>query len=105
VTKKLQVQVQLLTKDYGAPKQMTTVGDFKNSLVEGLFATLLNSRLDELTNSATPPLLMVIPIMVDFANKKGYQSVAMSQDKQLAALKVLVTENERAKKFDLQKVN
>jgi hypothetical protein len=30
----------------------------------------------------------------------------MSQeDKQLAALKVLVTENERAKKFDLQKVN
>jgi zinc protease len=30
---------------------------------------------------------------------KGYQSVAMSQeDKQLAA-KVLVTENERAKKF------
>jgi zinc protease len=36
---------------------MTTVGDFKNSLVEGLFATLLNSRLDELTNSATPPLL------------------------------------------------
>jgi zinc protease len=32
-------------------------------------------------------------------NQKGYQSVAMSQeDKQLAA-KVLVTENERAKKF------
>jgi hypothetical protein len=47
----------LFYKDYGAPKQMTTVGDFKNSLVEGLFATLLNSRLDELTNSATPPYL------------------------------------------------
>jgi zinc protease len=29
-------------KDYGAPKQMTTVGDFKNSLVEGLFATQIN---------------------------------------------------------------
>jgi hypothetical protein len=55
-------------------------GDFKNSLVEGLFA-LLNSRLDELTNSATPPLLMVIPIMVGLCkNQKGYQSVAMSQE-------------------------
>ena len=95
-------QVQLLYKDYGAPKQVVTVGDFKNSLVEGLFSTLLNTRLDELTNSATPPFTYGYSYYGGtFArNKKGYQSVAMSQeDKQLSALKVLVTENERAKKF------
>ncbi|MDG2432797.1 pitrilysin family protein [Flavobacterium sp.] len=95
-------QVQLLYKDYSGPKQMKTLGDFKNSVVEGLFATALNSRLDELTNSATPPFTYGFSYYGGtFARtKKGYQSVAMSQeDRQLSALKVLVTENERAKKF------
>ena len=95
-------QVQLMYKDYGTPKPVVNVGDFKNSLVEGLFSTLLNTRLDELTNSATPPFTYGYSYYGGtFArNKKAYQSVAMSQeDKQLNALKVLVTENERAKKF------
>jgi zinc protease len=92
-------QVQLLYKDYAAPKKMVNLGDFKNYMIENLFATLLNTRLDELTNSSTPPSLMGIPIMEELCkNQKGYQSVAMSQeDKQLSALKVLVTENERAR--------
>jgi zinc protease len=43
---------------------------------------------------------MGILLWRNFARTKEYQSVAMSQeDKQLSALKVLVTENERAKKF------
>jgi zinc protease len=95
-------QVQLLYKDYGAPKTVVNVGDFKNYIIEGLFSTLLNTRLDELTNSATPPFTYGYSFYGGtFArNKKGYQSVAMSQeDQQLSALKVLVTENERAKKF------
>ncbi|MDI5948948.1 M16 family metallopeptidase [Flavobacterium yafengii] len=95
-------QVQLVYKDYGAPKPIVNVGDFKNYIVEGLFATLLNTRLDELTNSATPPFTYGYSYYGGTwaRNKKAYQSVAMSQeDKQLSALKVLVTENERAKKF------
>jgi zinc protease len=70
-------------------------------MIENLFATLLNTRLDELTNSSTPPSHMGILLWRNFCkNKKGYQSVAMSQeDKQLSALKVLVTENERAKNW------
>ena len=95
-------QVQLMYKDYGAPKAIVNVGDFKNYIVEGLFSTVLNTRLDELTNSATPPFTYGYSYYGGtFArNKKAYQSVAMSQeDKQLSALKVLVTENERAKKF------
>lgn len=95
-------QVQLIYKDYAAPKPIVNLGDFKNYIVEGLFSTLLNTRLDELTNSATPPFTYGYSYYGGtFArNKKAYQSVAMSQeDKQLSALKVLVTENERAKKF------
>lgn len=95
-------QVQLLYKDYGAPKPIVNIGDFKNYIVEGLFAALLNSRLDELTNSSTPPFTYGYSYYGGtFArNKKAYQSVAMSpEDKQLSALKVLITENERAKKF------
>ncbi|PIF61817.1 pitrilysin family protein [Flavobacterium sp. 11] len=95
-------QVQLIYKDYGAPKPIVNIGDFKNYIVEGLFSTLLNTRLDELTNSSTPPFTYGYSYYGGtFArNKKAYQSVAMSQeDKQLSALKVLITENERAKKF------
>jgi zinc protease len=95
-------QVQLVYKDYGAPKPVVNLGDFKNTIVEGLFSTLLNTRLEELKNSATPPFTFGYSYYGGTwaRNKKAYQSVAMSQeDKQLSALKVLVTENERAKKF------
>lgn len=95
-------QVQLVYKDYDAPKKIVTVGDFRNNLVEGLFSSLLNNRLTELTNSASPPFTYGYSYYGGTwaRNKKAYQSVAMmAEDKQLSALKVLVTENERAKKF------
>lgn len=95
-------QVQLVYKDYDAPKKITTVGDFRSYIVEGLFTTLLNNRLEELTNSATPPFTFGFSYYggTYARNKKAYQSVAMmAEDKQLSALKVLVTENERAKKY------
>ncbi|WP_300978624.1 pitrilysin family protein [Flavobacterium sp.] len=95
-------QVQLVYKDYDAPKKITTIGDFRSYLVEGLFTTLLNNRLEELTNSATPPFTFGYSYYggTYARTKKAYQSVAMmAEDKQLSALKVLVTENERARKF------
>ncbi len=95
-------QVLLLYKDYGAPKPVVNIGDYKHTIVEGLFASLLNKRLEELTNSATPPFTYGYSFYGGtFArNKKGYQSMAMTQeDKQLSALKVLVNESERVKKF------
>lgn len=95
-------QVQLVYKDYDAPKKITTVGDFRSYIIEGLFNTSLNNRLEELTNTATPPFTFGYSYYggTYARNKKAYQSVAMmAEDKQLSALKVLVTENERAKKF------
>lgn len=95
-------QVQLIYKDYNSPKPKVTLKDFKDQLTEGLFAMMLNMRLNELTNSPTPPFTYGYSFhgATWARTKEAYQSVAMSQeDKQLDALKVLVTENERVKKF------
>lgn len=95
-------QVQLVYKDYDTPKPVVSVNDFRKSLVEGLYSTMINNRLNELTNSPTPPFTYGYSYHGDTwaRTKEAYQSFAMSQeDKQLQALKVLVTENERAKKF------
>jgi len=95
-------QVQLMYKDAEAPKPVTSLKDFKDEIAEGLFTSMLNSRLNELTNSATPPFTYGYSYHGSTwaRTKEAYQSVAMSQeDKQVDALKVLVRENERVKKF------
>ncbi|CAM3976198.1 M16 family metallopeptidase [Flavobacterium weaverense] len=95
-------QVLLLYKDYSAPKAIVNIGDFKNYIEQGLFSTILNNRLDELTNSAAAPFISGYSSYGDtFArNKKGYQSAATSKENQhLATLRSLVVENERVRKF------
>ncbi|MFY0482655.1 M16 family metallopeptidase [Flavobacterium sp. PLA-1-15] len=95
-------QVQLIYKDHNAPKKTVTVADYRADLVENIFTTMLNNRLDELTNSPTPPFTFGYSYHGGTwaRTKEAYQSFAMTQeDKQLEALKVLVTENERAKKY------
>ena len=97
-----QTQIQLLYKDYGLPKKIKTINDLKENLTEGLFSTMLNNRLNELTNSPTPPFTYGFTYHGGtFArNKEAFQSFAMiDESKQLEALKVLVSENERVKKF------
>lgn len=95
-------EIQLMYKDYDLPKPTITIGDYRKDLVEGLFTTMINNRLDELTNSPTPPFTYGYSYHggTYARTKEAYQSFAMAQeDKQISALKVLVTENERAKKF------
>ncbi|MGK4567001.1 M16 family metallopeptidase [Flavobacterium sp. 3HN19-14] len=95
-------QIQLMYKDYDNTKITKTVADYRSDLVEGIFTGMLNNRLDELTNSPTPPFTFGYSYHggTYARNKEGYQSFAMVQeDKVLSALKVLVTENARAKKF------
>lgn len=94
--------IQLVYKDYGTPKKTVTVNDYRADLVESIFATMLNNRLDELTNSPTPPFTYGYSYHGGTwaRTKEAYQSFAMSEEnKELDALKVLVTENERAKKY------
>ena len=77
-----QTQVQLLYKDYGLPKKVTTIGEYKNRLAEGIFATMLNNRLDELTNSPTPPFTFGYSYHGGTwaRTKEAYQSFAMTQE-------------------------
>lgn len=95
-------QVRLLYKDYAEPKKTKTIGDFKNEIIEGLFTTMLNNRLEEKQNSATPPFTYGYTFHggTYARSKEAFQSFAIvSQDKQLDALKVLIEENERVKAY------
>ncbi|TRW26558.1 insulinase family protein [Flavobacterium zepuense] len=95
-------RVQLIYKDYTDPKKLVTINDFKDYINEGLFSTMLNNRLNELTNAPNPPFTYGYTYHGGTwaRTKEAYQSFAMMQeDKQLDALKVLVDENERVRKF------
>lgn len=97
-----ETQIQLMYKDYGTHEKVKTIADYRKNLIEGLFSNMLNTRLNELTNTATPPFTYGYTYHGGtYAREKdAFQSFAMVQeDKQISALKVLVTENERVKKF------
>lgn len=95
-------QVQLIYKDYDEPKVMKTVSDLNEYIAKGLFSTMLNNRLEELRNSPAPPFTFGYSYHGGTwaRTKEAYQSFAMVQDgQQLDALKVLVEESLRVKKY------
>jgi zinc protease len=95
-------RVQLIYKDYKEPKKVVNVDDVKRGINEGLFSVMINNRLTELTNAPNPPFTFGYSYHggTYARTKEAYQSFAMvSEDKQLDALKVLVEENERVRKF------
>ena len=94
-------RVQLLYKDMEAPKKVVTEKDYRGMLVEGLFATMLNNRLNELTNSPNPPFTYAYTYHGGTwaRSKEAFQSFAMTPEgKQLDALRILLEENERVQK-------
>jgi zinc protease len=93
--------VQLIYKDNTLPTKVVTEGDMRDEVVDNLFSQMLNARLQEKSNSATPPFIYGFSYHGNIVRaKEGYQSVAASNEgKQLEALKALVTENARVKKF------
>lgn len=94
-------QVQLLYKDYENTKPVITVSDYKNRLAERLYSSMLGKRLRELANSPTPPFSVGASSHNGMVRtKQAYQSFAMAQEgEQLIALKTLVDENNRVKKY------
>lgn len=94
--------VQLYYKDKDDSKPLVTVADYKNNLAKGLFSSMLNNRLRELSNSSTPPFTYGYSYHGSTwaRTKEAFQSFAMTQeDKQLSALNVLAVENERVRKY------
>jgi len=98
-------QVQVMYKDKHEAPKLKTINDYRESLVEDLFSTLINNRLDELRNSAMPPFVFGFSYYGGtFARtKNAYQSFAqVSPEGQLAGLKAILEENERVKRFGFQ---
>ncbi|WP_432410745.1 M16 family metallopeptidase [Rasiella sp. SM2506] len=98
-------QIQIVYKDKFKAPTIETVADFKDDLAKDLFATMINNRLTELTNSPNPPFVFGFSYYGGtFARgKNAYQSVAStSETGQLEGLKALLEENERVKQYGFQ---
>ncbi|MBP7173847.1 MAG: insulinase family protein [Cloacibacterium sp.] len=95
-------RVQLVYKDLANFKPDTTVEEYNQNIVKNLFTTMLNNRLKELINSNNPPFTFGSTYHggTYARSKEAFQSFAMTKEGgQLNALKVLMEETERAKRF------
>ncbi|MBE4947527.1 M16 family metallopeptidase [Chryseobacterium culicis] len=94
--------VQFIMKDTEAYKPDVTVEQYNQSIIENLSTTMLNNRLRELINSTNPPFTFgsVYHGGTYARSKEAFQGFAMVKEgNQLSALKVLLEEVERAKRF------
>lgn len=94
--------VQFIMKDSEAYQPDVTVEQYNQSIIENLTSTMLNNRLRELVNSNNPPFTYgsVYHGGTYARSKEGFQGFAMVKDGgQINALKVLLEETERAKRF------
>lgn len=94
--------VQFIIKDSEAYQPDVTVQQYDQSIAEGLVNMMLNSRLAELVNSTNPPFTYgsVYHGGTYARSKEAFQGGAATKDgDQLNALKVLLEEVERAKRF------
>ncbi|WP_294238895.1 pitrilysin family protein [uncultured Chryseobacterium sp.] len=94
--------VQFIMKDADAYQPDVTVEQYNQSLIEQLTSTMLNNRLRELVNSNNPPFTYgsVYHGGTYARSKEAFQGFAMVKEgNQLSALKVLLEEVERAKRF------
>lgn len=82
-------------------KPITTWADYKETVVEGLFNSLINQRLTELTQQADPPFLFGSTAFQNFI--RGYRSfisIAAIGDKPVKnAIDALVTTTEAVRKY------
>ncbi len=95
-------RVQIYYKDLENAKDVVTIEDYKDKLEQNMFSTMINNRLEELANSPTPPFTYGYSYYGSTYSplKNAYQSFAMTgENDQLTALRALVTENERVKRY------
>ncbi|TRO66866.1 M16 family metallopeptidase [Christiangramia sabulilitoris] len=95
-------RVQIYYKDLEEAKDVVTIADYRKNLERSMFSSMINNRLQELANSTTPPFTYGFSYYGGTFSplKNAYQSFAMTgENDQLTALKALVTENERVKRY------
>lgn len=94
--------VQFIMKDEGSYTPDVTVEQYNQSLIENLATQMLNNRLRELVNSNNPPFTFgsVYHGGTYARTKEAFQGFALVKEgNQINALKVLLEETERAKRF------
>ena len=95
-------RVHLYYKDVEKTKTVETKADYKKIIIKSIFSHMLNRRLNEIANSPNPPFTYAGSYHGDTwaRTKQAYQSYAMTSDgKHIKALKTLLEENERVRKF------
>ncbi len=79
----------------------TTVGDYRDYIVQRLFTTMLNQRLQELTQKSNPPFLYGASNLSDFV--RGYEAYSsfavLGKGGVEPAINAVIQENERARKY------
>jgi zinc protease len=93
-------QVQLMYKDIKPRKDVKTMEDYQKLLATNLFTRMLNSRLDELRNSANPPFSYSGAYYGSSwaRTKNAFQMYAMvGEAGQLDGLRAMLTETQRIK--------
>lgn len=94
--------VQFIMKDADSYTPDVTIEQYNQSLIENLSTQMLNNRLRELVNSNNPPFTFgsVYHGGTYARTKEAFQGFAMVKEgNQVNALKVLLEETERAKRF------
>lgn len=95
-------QAQIVYKDKENEKKSVTIGDYREDMIEGLFNTMINNRLDEIANGPNPPYTYGYSYHGSgwARGKLVYQSGCITDPaNQLEAFKVLVEENERVLRY------
>jgi len=82
-------------------KPDVTVGDYRHDLIKGLFTSMINQRLSELTRSDNPPFLFASTSFSSYArNYEGFSGFAVAgKSGPDTALNALMRELERVKQF------
>jgi zinc protease len=92
------VQIYYSTKQ---SKPETTLGDYRESIIKRFFTAMLSQRLQELTQSPSPPFVFGASSLSDFLRgHEAYNSfAALGKGGVEPAVNALIAENERARKF------
>ncbi len=95
-------RVQVYYKDREKAEEVTSLDDYREQVVESLFSTMINNRLEELRNKPNPPFNFGYSYHggTFSRSKEAYQSTAMTgEGQQMQALRALLEENERVKRY------
>ena len=97
-----QTVVQVLYKDRTDAKPETTYMEYRDSMINNLFSTMISNRLSELASSENPPFLFgVSQYSSTYARtKNAYSSIAVTTpEKASYSLNALLVENARVRQF------